>query len=443
MSISSILVKNKENFLLWIALFLYFLLLMNAAVVNVHIFGNDEQARLLVVRYIFHLNRLPIGNESAVRIPLWGFSYAMEPYFPSLVAVFWIKVLFLFEKGNKLFIIGGRIGSVLAACGVGFLSWKIAQLQFNKKSSQYLFISLSIFLPEVMILGSYLNNDIMSLLASYLITFALLLGMKKNWDWPTCILLAVGLSIGAVSYYFAYGFIIFGLASFIIFNVKKRTFSKRFVIKVLLIIVLILILTSWFFVRNWLHFHDVLGLKTVSLYSERFGSINPPLKPSIRPTPAHVHESLFQMISGFKFQKIPKATGWLYLSALSFVGTWFNHAHLLMPSVIYDVYGVVLTSGFLGGIFLTIRNWHTLSFEMKLFRIGLLLTMVSAFSCSLYYSYFVDYEPAGRYIISILLPLMYFVTVGFDWLSRKVMLSGIMITFCFLVAMWSYFYYLI
>ncbi|WP_054639574.1 hypothetical protein [Lactococcus fujiensis] len=88
MSISSILVKNKENFLLWIALFLYFLLLMNAAVVNVHIFGNDEQARLLVVRYIFHLNRLPIGNESAVRIPLWGFSYAMEPYFPSLVAVF-------------------------------------------------------------------------------------------------------------------------------------------------------------------------------------------------------------------------------------------------------------------------------------------------------------------------------------------------------------------
>ncbi|WP_373279860.1 glycosyltransferase family 39 protein [Lactococcus fujiensis] len=163
---------------------------------------------------------------------------------------FWIKVLFLFEKGNKLFIIGGRIGSVLAACGVGFLSWEIAQLQFNKKSSQYLFISLSIFLPEVMILGSYLNNDIMSLLASYLITFALLLGMKKNWDWPTCILLAVGLSIGAVSYYFAYGFIIFGLASFIIFNVKKRTFSKRFVIKVLLIIVLILILTSWFFCQK-------------------------------------------------------------------------------------------------------------------------------------------------------------------------------------------------
>ena len=55
----------------------------------------------------------------------------------------------------------------------------------------------------------------------------------------------------------------------------------------------------------------------------------------------------------------------------------------------------------------------------KLFTIVMAVAAVIPFGLSLYNSYYSDYQPQGRYLMPMLIPLMYFVTKGLSNLMKS------------------------
>ena len=48
----------------------------------------------------------------------------------------------------------------------------------------------------------------------------------------------------------------------------------------------------------------------------------------------------------------------------------------------------------------------------------MVLTMIIPVALSIYYSYTSDFQPQGRYIMSLLIPLMLFTTIGIETILR-------------------------
>ena len=54
------------------------------------------------------------------------------------------------------------------------------------------------------------------------------------------------------------------------------------------------------------------------------------------------------------------------------------------------------------------------------FVISLILCILIPFILSIKYSYSIDYQPQGRYVMSILIPIALFMSVGYEYLSKLI-----------------------
>ena len=107
----------------------------------------------------------------------------------------------------------------------------------------------------------------MALMASSMILYYLLKGMRDAFSIRTCIGLGISISVCVLSYYNAYGFL---LTAVLIFagcfweRVRQGERCKaEFWKKGLLVLGIVLFLSGWWFVRNYvLYDGDFLGLRT-------------------------------------------------------------------------------------------------------------------------------------------------------------------------------------
>ncbi|MBR4473207.1 MAG: DUF2142 domain-containing protein [Oscillospiraceae bacterium] len=366
----------------------------------------DEQARLLLTEWIVKTGTLPTGNEPEVMIPGWGYSYALYPYLSSMIGAVFVKVAMLFTSSDCVLLVAARMGSILSVTVCCCFCLRLGHKLFEKRFSAILFASVVCFLPQVMFLGMYQNNDALSLCAVSIMLYFFAEGYDSKWPVKSCVGLAVGFSLGLLSYYPVYGWILVG-AMFCILSVltdpeipdKGRFIAKR----AALAVGICLLLAGWFFLRNaFLHNGDFLGF--VSEQRSRA---------SMREQGHVLYDYVCYRSKGMSISQFLrfKDYEWIRMSAKSFIGV-FGYMVYYLPSAQY----VVFCSLFLFGL---LTSFATLLRGRSHRRERFLMLVMTAsvginFALHFWQSYARDYQPQGRYIITVIFPLAYMLAYGID-----------------------------
>ena len=434
--------KRKEKIVEILFLTGVFVFLLFWAVVQPFNASPDEAMKYQIVEYIMKYGTLPHGGDPEIRHELWGISYAFNPILPYIAGAVFGKAALIFTSAEMAPVIAARIVNVLFGTATAALTIKTGKKLFQKESSK-VFVVLVCFLPGAVFINSYINTDSIALFSTAWIVWCWVKALKNGWGKGVCIELALALSVCALSYYNAYGFIlcsVFFFAGSIMFCEDKSWNYKKMFSLGFLIIVVVVICAGWWFVRNGILYHgDVLGMRRSSEYAQLYARED--LKPSNRITPQSqgmsIWEMLFWIPGEWKFN-------WLVTVAVSFIGT-FGFLDIFMPKAWSLVYIVVFAAG-IAGVFFQIRRQFFVTglqksvrhakdnagdtvyitirknkrWDMKnYFHLCLLAAMVIPFILLVKYAYSSDFQAQGRYLMPMLIPFMYFITLGYTNIMDK------------------------
>lgn len=371
----------------------------------------DEAMRYQIPAFIFNYGKLPHGGDPLIRSAQWGLSYGFGPQLSYIIEALFMKVMSIISKRDGALIFAARMVSVCCGTGTVWMTILMSKKLFEKKY-RMLFVSLIGLLPQFLYLSSYVNNDIMALFGSSIIVYMWICGMESGWKYKHCIGLAAGIVICTLTYYNSYGFILCSIILFFASLSIQKTAPKEIAKRAALITVLVLALTGWYFIRNYIIYDgDILAMNIGSEYAEKFAVDS--LKPSMRQTPYSSGQSIVEMFMG--------KSGWFAVSWRSFVGV-FGYMAVYLPNWNYFFYAFIfwISAGSLllkawkkkAGIVKHVYREKAAAAKSRLFHIAMAVAAVIPFGLALYYSYFSDYQPQGRYLMPMLIPLMYFVTHG-------------------------------
>ena len=430
-------------------------------------YAPDEAMKYDVCKYLLKHKALPHGGDPEIRDVNWGISYAFTPILSYIFSAICMGITSIFTDGPFKIFVSTRIVSILCMCGYAFMNMKISEKLF-KGIFKWLYVVLVTLLPQVVFLGSYLNNDSLALFSISIIVYSWILGIEKDWDWKSCIILSIGIGICSLSYYNAYGYILCSAIIYCLSNLIKKIDFKTFLIKGFAIVGIVFVIAGWWFVRNFIIYDgDFLGLTISREYGEMYAVEG--LKPSQRKTPHNLNMPLKTMFFERK---------WLITSIHSFIGL-FGYMNVGMTDNMYKLYESVFIFGFAGLIFDKLYKFiksiinklkNKKIFEKSktekeaveksenkkknkekiLFNIIMLICGIIPIILSIYYSYFNDFQPQGRYMMPMIIPLMYFVAKGFEEIFNIIIknkkaqniIIGIVITVWSIAPIYIYFEYI-
>ena len=261
-------------------------------------------------------------------------------------------------------------------------------------------------------------------------------GCKSQWEYGSCIGLAIGFALALQAYYITYGWVLVGFFLFVLMLIRQTDVSGKWLSilkRVVLVSGICLLLSGWFFVRNAvLHNGDFLGLITENNSKELLESQGFSLSYS---TPA---KEGFDVISFF----FRHNCAWLGLTIRSFIGC-FGYMNIPLPLPLFCVYVGIMALGTGTYIFVVFKNRPD-SINQLLFLL-LFLSSIITFVLHFIHSYLRDYQPQGRYIITVALMLGYMIayaTEGIDWrkegraYSKKKSCSVVLTTSNIFIVLW-------
>lgn len=398
----------------------------------------DEKMKYDVCKYICDNFKLPYGGEESIRDPIWGISYAFTPILSYMISGVFMRITMFFTQNEFAIVVAARFVSVLCMVGYTIMNIKIANKLF-KGAYKWLYVVFVTLLPQVVYLGSYLNNDSLALFSISIIVYSWIIGLEKDWDWKSCVIMAIGIGICALSYYNAYGYILCSIIIYFISSYIKKINIKEFLKKGIVIALIAFLLAGWWFIRNFeLYDGDFLGLKASREYGEQYAQEQ--FKPSNRVTPKNQNMSLKTMLFH---------TNWMDLTIKSSIGL-FGYMDTYMSEKLYivykDIFIIAIISVIGGWIIQKIKNIAKTKKEEKeiiereeitkrkekvLFNILMVICIVIPILLSIYYSYFNDFQPQGRYIMPMIIPFMYFVVKGIknilDFIIRNVKVKNVIL----------------
>ena len=432
----------------------------------------DEEARFLVPQYICAHGTIPTGFEEEVQIRGYGGSYAFYTAFPYVVMGYFMRIVSFFTDSPLILLYAARLVNVAAGVLSAFIVYRLGGLLFSDKKYAWLFRIAVMFLPQHFFLYTYVNNDAFSLLGVVLIWYSFV-GMyrvgqiysiaasskkatvfdedkgsvpgssnvekkyvcecnsERGVILSSLILLCLGISLCALSYYNSYGYILISLPLFIGLFVKKKdgkiSFeAKSFFKYAVLETVIVLLLTGWWFIRSYIVLDgDILGLDTMSRAQEQMS-----------------------LATGIVGRKPPLADG---ISVAQFVADPFIWASLVFSYIgqygctsiianklFYLAYILYMFMGFVPGIVIV----HKSRGKRLLLEICGIAAALISFSLWFIYCYTTDLQTQGRYIMMTVTTLMYFIVRGYELIIDKLsgvlpgeksaMMVGIVLAFIFL-----------
>jgi 4-amino-4-deoxy-L-arabinose transferase-like glycosyltransferase len=377
----------------------------------------DEQMRYQIAEYIYQHGALPHGDDPAVRDAVWGISYAFNPILDYILAAAMMKLVSLVTVKPFALLMGARLVSVLCGVGTVFFVHRIGKEVFDSSKTWLLTVFVAM-MPGAVFVTSYVNSDSLALMSTAIIVYAWICGIRRNWTYPCCVGLSVGIGLCALSYYNAYGFILCSILIFgstLLITAGKTGDFSTFTKKGALVTCLVLFLIGWWFIRNYMIYDgDFLGRKASALCAETYAAAG--YKPSDNQTPMKTGVSFFDMLT--------KSYGtvtisWIELVSRSFVGR-FGSLDIAMPAWVENNYMDFIKGGFL---LVWIHPWKTFALRNKkvwrkegIFHWCMLIAMIIPNILNAWYSYSSDYQPQGRYSLPMLVPLIYFVVKGYGYL---------------------------
>lgn len=381
----------------------------------------DEAERYKITAYIVKHGTLPHGGDPEIMLDGWGFSYGFQPILPYILSAYFVRFVSLFTSSEYVILIAARMVSVMTGVVMAAIVWKLSEKLFREKSTALLFAFLVCLLPQCMFMHTYVNVDSMALMSSALIVYSWVIGLESGWNTKSCCFLGVGMGLCAMSYYDAYGFLLCSifafLSSFIHYDRREKKLRiewKELLKKGFLAGGIAFLIAGWWFIRSAvLYDGDFLGLRTRDAYAEKYAAKH--LKPSMAPTWHNAGFSIIDML---------RQSDYLNLLTKSFVGM-FEHMKLPLPDWMYRIYFAVLGLGLLFAV-LPMRKRKALKLQKKriVFHMSMIACILIPNWLCLWAAYDVDYQPQGRYILPMIIPFMYYVTLGFRKLLNPLFEGG-------------------
>ena len=376
----------------------------------------DEAMRYDVIKYIFKYGTLPHGGEAEIRNEIWGISYAFHPYLSGILSALFMKITSIFTEDSTTLLWAARMVNVLLGVGTTFLTIRISKRLF-KDGARWLFVALVALLPGAFFLFTYINNDGLAIFTTALIILMWVRGMQDDWSLKTCIGLAIGISMCALSYYNAYGVILCSIIFFAmtVLICREKKFDWQFLLsRGAIIAAIVLVLVGWWFVRTYIIYDgDFLGMEISDAYAQRYAIEE--LKPSNRMTMQSTGRSIVDM---FFYVHDGWRHNWVVNVVTSFIGM-FGYMSIDMPFTITRLYMAFLGTGLIGGLLGAKPGFFNLRRKENIFRWCMLIAIIIPTVLLIFYSYTSDLQAQGRYLMSALIPLMYFVVWGYQNLLER------------------------
>lgn len=376
----------------------------------------DEEMRYLVPQWIFNNNRLPIGNEKDIRSELWGFSYAFTPYLMQIFSAIFMKMGSLFTCDPRKLLVSARLVSVVSYMLFALVVIYIGQELFEKnKYKILLLLSITAFVPQVMFLSGYVNNDMPALCECAAIVLLWIRGYKYGWDNKRCVLIGILCGLCTLTYYNACCYIIISVIVCLYCTIiKDKLKCKDILTKAGITILCALFVAGWYFARNMvLYDGDALGLNTSRLYGEIYAIEG--LKPSSR-------MNGFNMGMNFWDYFAPKGifadNSWFVLTFKSIIGV-FGYFTAYLKDWIYKYYIYLIITGVIGFVIFA-SSIKEKRLNKWFIGIVILMSVIFPWALSLYNSYYSDYQPQGRYVIASIIPVGICVTIGITYFFEQI-----------------------
>lgn len=370
----------------------------------------DETNHYLVAKYIFNHGTLPIGSDPEIAIYGYGASYAYQPILSYIFMGFFMRLVGLFTDNQYFLLIAARLINVTFGVLMAYYVRRISKELFASRLTQWFFTLMIVFLPQNLFLHSYVNTDSMAALGCAMIFYGIICGMKDSWRAKTSIQLSIGIIFCAMSYYNSYSIILSAIVLFFFsFFIKEDGVilfdTRNFLKKGLFISVIVLAGIGWWFIRNYfLYDGDFIGLAARKLNA--IATSTDDYNPLSKPTFQNTGKSLLYMF---------KETEFVSLLSNSFIG-YFGIMNIMTEQFIYYGTKIICLIGALFFFFPSKENTLLIEFGKKrtiLFHLMMILHIAVVLALCIFYSYAWDYQPQGRYILPILVPMMYFVVTGY------------------------------
>jgi hypothetical protein len=375
----------------------------------------DEEMRYLLPTYLYRHGQLPLGTQAAVTYKLGNWSYAFYPqWLGPLVSAGLMKLMSLVATSPHALLFAARLTSVLAATVSLWLCGRLSTTLAHSAAVGGLVMAAVGFLPQYLYLASYVNNDILSVLGVAMIVTAI---VQNRWRYRDCLLFAGGISVCALSYLNAYGYILAALVYFIgmgVIVVKQHRWSPRqFVGKAGLIALVCGVVVLPFYVRNIIVYGDMFGLRAFhAAYARWLADGGAVLQ---RPYPGTLQQLLTDPVFFTKLR-------------LSSIGR-FGYLSVTMSGQVYRLYSLLWSTLFLGagvGILMAgYRHWRQGDLRERVAKallsvLSIALGSLITVALYLYYCLATDYQAQGRYLVTLVVPLAALIAVGWGALFKRV-----------------------
>lgn len=369
----------------------------------------DEHARYMVPLYICNHGTIPTGYEAELYSEDVGvgWTYGFYTLLPYILQGYVMRIVKLCVTDDPLILLyTARLVNVVLGAIMAYVVLLIGRKLFPDRRLGWGFSFLVTFFPEAIFLHTYCNPDSMALLSTALMIYGLLRGYEDGFARNSCLIMSAGIILCALSYYNAYGYIVSCILLFAAYFVERRdgkwTVAWRGLLtKGAAVSALVLTCISWQFIRNFILYDgDFLGIETMQAMIKSYGVS--------RVTLAN---------SGEPFYKLFTETDFLRDLKKNFIAR-YGSASIDGQRSLYRFYELVIGSGILSAV--VFRRKEPLEAFGKdaghrvFFHINMILCIAMPCILILRYVYAVDYQPQGRYIMPILVPLMFYVMYGLE-----------------------------
>ncbi len=389
--------------------------------------GPDEGMRYILPNFIYEHGRLPTGYETGIH---GNWSYAFYPQvLGAIISAGFIKAASLFTQDPLWLVHAARLTSIMFGVIAAIFIRCSARLLFDGHKHKMLIGNMALIffalLPQVTFLSSYVNNDIIALAGVSMIIYACLFVYKREITNASLVWFGVGTVCAVLGYLNSYGFVLVG-ALYILLRLtqqyKRTKNTKALVIQIIFAAGIPLLICLPFFIRNMVLYHgDILGMATFraeyTKWVEQTGIIlqNP------------YKEGLVHLVTH---------TLWIPDTTKSFILGYFGGWSKGIAPVQYWPYYLLIVSGLIGFVahLLKTKKSHERRVLIWLIATGITITIALNF----YYTLMIDYQPQGRYIIYLAVPLMLAVTAGaYHFIERVVKPAYVSIVLVVLMALYT------
>lgn len=365
--------------------------------------GPDERMRSLIPQCIVSGHILPSGYDGCAIYDIGYWSYAFYPQLlGAYVSASFMKVAQILGLGVALTYSFGRLASVLFGLVTLFFVSQTVSLALDKSKYKGVAACGSVvilgFWPQFAFLCSYMNNEIVALSGVAILMYSMVYGGKRGWDLKSVLCLSAGIVACGLGYLNSYGFVLISVLFFIITVLSQYRENRKESWKLIFIaggISAILVLP--FFSLNLYRYHDLLGM---NVFHERqlqwmqdTGSASPQHPwteglVSLLLRSNFVMDTFQSFVGNFGYMAIPIP----FIFCLFFFGSLLTSFGMAVPAICEAMKKTY---------------W-------RLFGMGVLIACAITIFLFLYYAVCVDYQPQGRYVIYLLIPMVIVSSIGVE-----------------------------